>query len=60
LSVADYATHGGAFPLAVTGTGVIGSATISGLPQRSDHEIVVEGLCAILGRDYEKLKLAAE
>jgi uncharacterized protein (UPF0303 family) len=60
LSIADYATHGGAFPMAVTGTGVIGSATVSGLPQRSDHELVVEALCALLGRDYEKLKLAAE
>jgi uncharacterized protein (UPF0303 family) len=60
LSVADYATHGGSFPLAVAGAGVIGSATVSGLPQRSDHELVIEALCAVLGRDYEKLKLPAE
>jgi uncharacterized protein (UPF0303 family) len=59
LSIADYATHGGSFPLAVAGAGVIGSATVSGLPQRSDHELVVEGLCAILGRDYSELRLSA-
>ena len=60
LPVADYATHGGAFPLAVEGAGVVGSATVSGLPQRSDHELVVEALCALLGRDYAQLRLATE
>ena len=60
LPIAEYATHGGSFPLAVAGAGVVGSATVSGLPQRSDHELVVEAFCAVLGRDYEKLKLAAE
>src|SRR5579859_5542936 len=38
LPVADYATHGGSFPLAVKGAGVVGSVTVSGLPQRADHE----------------------
>jgi uncharacterized protein (UPF0303 family) len=28
------------------------------LPQRSDHELVVEALCAQLGQDYGKLALA--
>lgn len=60
LSVADYATHGGSFPLYVEGAGVIGSVTVSGLPQRSDHELVVETLCAQLGRDYNALKLGSE
>ncbi|HUD56448.1 MAG TPA: heme-degrading domain-containing protein [Terracidiphilus sp.] len=60
LPVADYATHGGSFPLAVASAGVVGSVTVSGLPQRSDHELVIEALCAILKHDYEKLKLAAE
>jgi uncharacterized protein (UPF0303 family) len=60
LSIADYATHGGSFPLAVAGAGVVGSVTISGLPQRADHELVVEGLCAVLGRNYPDLRLATE
>ncbi|TKC90088.1 heme-degrading domain-containing protein [Trinickia terrae] len=58
LPVAEYATHGGAFPLTVAGVGVIGSVTVSGLPQRADHELVVEALCAELGQDYSKLALA--
>jgi len=60
LPIADYATHGGSFPLRVTGAGVVGSATVSGLPQRADHEMVVEALCALLGKNYADLKLAAE
>jgi uncharacterized protein (UPF0303 family) len=60
LPIADYATHGGSFPLAVAGAGVIGSATVSGLPERGDHELVIEALCAILKHDYEQLKLSAE
>jgi uncharacterized protein (UPF0303 family) len=58
LAVADYATHGGSFPLAVEGAGVVGSVTVSGLPQRADHELVVEALCLLLERDYAELKLA--
>jgi uncharacterized protein (UPF0303 family) len=60
LPLADYATHGGSFPLRVVGAGVVGSITVSGLPMRQDHELVVEALCAVLGRSYEELKLAAE
>ena len=60
LPLADYATHGGSFPLIVTGAGVVGSVTVSGLPQREDHELVVEALCAALGRDYAALRLEAE
>jgi uncharacterized protein (UPF0303 family) len=60
LLVADYATHGGSFPLAVVGAGVVGSVTVSGLPMRADHELVAEALCAHLGRDYAELKLPPE
>ncbi len=60
LSLADFAVHGGSFPLTVAGAGIVGSVTVSGLPQRADHELVVEVLCALLGRDYAELKLAAE
>lgn len=60
LPIADYATHGGSFPLRVAGAGVVGSATVSGLPMRQDHELVVEALCAVLGREYSELKLPPE
>jgi uncharacterized protein (UPF0303 family) len=60
LPVSEYASHGGSFPLAVKGAGIVGSVTVSGLPQRADHELVVEALCAILGRDYAELRLGAE
>jgi uncharacterized protein (UPF0303 family) len=60
LALADYATHGGSFALAVSGAGVVGSVTVSGLPMRQDHELVIEALCTVLGRDYAELRLAAE
>jgi uncharacterized protein (UPF0303 family) len=60
LPISDYATHGGAFPIAVAGAGVVGSVTVSGLPQRRDHELVIEALCALLGRDYAAIKLPSE
>jgi uncharacterized protein (UPF0303 family) len=57
LTLADYASHGGSFPIRVSSAGVIGSVTVSGVPQRVDHELVVEALCAALGKDYTKLAL---
>jgi uncharacterized protein (UPF0303 family) len=60
LPLADYATHGGSFPVTVAGAGVVGCVTVSGLPMRADHELVIEALCAVLGRDYSELKLPAE
>jgi uncharacterized protein (UPF0303 family) len=44
----------------VKGAGIVGSVTVSGLPQRADHELVVEALCGILDRDYAELKLGPE
>jgi uncharacterized protein (UPF0303 family) len=59
LPIEDYAAHGGSFPIHVAGTGIVGSVTVSGLPQRDDHNFVVEALCLITGRDFEALKLPA-
>jgi len=59
LSLADYAVHGGSFPIRVAGAGPIGSVTVSGVPQRSDHELVVEALCSVISRDYASLALPA-
>lgn len=57
LASADYAAHGGSFPIFVTGTGCIGAVTVSGLPQREDHNMVVEALAKILGKDIAGLRL---
>jgi uncharacterized protein (UPF0303 family) len=57
LPLADYASHGGAFPITLAGTGIIGSVTVSGLPQRDDHELVVEALCLERNRRYIDLRL---
>jgi uncharacterized protein (UPF0303 family) len=59
-ATADFAAHGGSFPIHVEGAGIVGCVTVSGLPQRDDHELVVEALCAHLGRDYESLKMGPE
>jgi uncharacterized protein (UPF0303 family) len=55
----EFAPHGGSFPIVVKGTGCIGAVTVSGLPQREDHNMVVEALAAILGKDIGALKLDA-
>lgn len=60
LSDADYATHGGSFPIHVAGAGIIGSVTVSGLPQREDHNLVVEALCHELEQDHATLRLPSE
>jgi uncharacterized protein (UPF0303 family) len=59
LPAADYISHGGAFPVTLAGTGVIGCITVSGLAQRDDHELVVEALCLELNRQYAELRLPA-
>lgn len=57
LPARDYVSHGGSFPLAVEGAGVFGSITVSGLPQRQDHELVVQALCVFLGKPYAEYAL---
>ncbi|MBL7235558.1 heme-degrading domain-containing protein [Novacetimonas hansenii] len=51
LSLQDYAPYGGAFPIILDKTGIIGSVTVSGLDQREDHNLVVTALCVALGLD---------
>jgi uncharacterized protein (UPF0303 family) len=60
LPEADYAAHGGCFPIHIAGTGIIGAITVSGLPQREDHNLVVEALCLELKKDHNALRLSPE
>lgn len=60
LSAADYVLAGGGFPVRIRGVGVIGAIGVSGLPERQDHSLIVEVLCAHLGLEHCKLALSAE
>ncbi len=44
LDPEDFAAHGGSFPISLRGTGVVGTITVSGLPQRDDHLLLVQTL----------------
>lgn len=47
-----YAAHGGAFPLYVKGTGAVATVTVSGLPQKEDHDLVVEALTSFASSPF--------
>jgi uncharacterized protein (UPF0303 family) len=51
ISESEFAAHGGAFPLIIKHVGVVGTITVSGLPQTEDHELVVTTIRAFLKRD---------
>jgi len=44
----EIAPHGGSFPVIVSGTGVVGTITVSGLPSQEDHKLVVEAIRSYL------------
>lgn len=57
LALRDHASAGGAFPLRLTNGACVGVATVSGLPQRTDHALVVEVLAEHLGLDAATVAL---
>jgi len=44
LPLSLYAAHGGCFPIVIRDAGLVGTVTVSGLPQADDHALVVEAL----------------
>jgi len=57
LPVRDYAPHGGCFPITLRNSGCVGTITVSGLPQRKDHELVVSVLADYLHIPLDELAL---
>jgi uncharacterized protein (UPF0303 family) len=58
VPLSDYATHGGGFPILLAGQTCIGAITVSGLPQREDHELIVAVLAEYLGHPLAELALS--
>lgn len=44
----EFAPYGGSFPLSIRGVGVVGSISVSGLPQYEDHKLVVDTITEYL------------
>ncbi len=49
LPAEGYALSGGSVPIRVRGQGVVGTVTVSGLPQTHDHQMAANALAAYLG-----------
>lgn len=59
LDPMNFAPAGGGFPIRLAGN-VVGAVTVSGIPQREDHNFVAESLSLHLGVPYKEIALAPE
>jgi len=57
-TVADFAPAGGCFPVRVKGEGLVGTITVSGIPQRDDHRLSSETIAEYLGVNLGEHNLA--
>lgn len=53
LDAKNFTHHGGAFPIRIKGTGMIGTICVSGRPQQEDHQIIVDVLCDYLKKQID-------
>lgn len=60
LTAMDFAREGGGFPIHIIGTGVVGAVTVSGIPQRDDHNFVTEAIANFLKIDFAKIMLGPD
>lgn len=51
ISESEFAAHGGCFPIIVKDTGMVGTVTVSGLPQEEDHKFVVESIRSFIAKE---------
>lgn len=51
ISESEFAAHGGCFPILIKGTGMVGTITVSGLPQEEDHKLVVESIREFIAKE---------
>jgi uncharacterized protein (UPF0303 family) len=59
LDLLQYAPAGGGFPIRLAGS-LVGAVTVSGAPQREDHNFVAEQLAQHLGIAYKSIQLPPE
>lgn len=59
LDPLQYAPAGGGFPIRLAGS-VVGVVTVSGVPQRDDHNFVAENLAQFLNVAYKPIQLPPE
>jgi uncharacterized protein (UPF0303 family) len=59
LDPLQYAPAGGGFPIRLAGS-VVGVVTVSGVPQRDDHNFVAESFAQYLGVAYKSIQLPPE